>query len=266
MKNIAKPTLIIAVATALSASSALAATLFDSGGFEGPAYSLGNLAGQNGWNGVFPAANTGVAQVENTVVSSGSQAVQMSGGSSTWNWSDVAYTPAAGEIVRVSFDVRRSAFTAVNNFGYFVDVYDGAGDRIARTGLVRTGTSTAPGSVQGLVTIGANGANAAGSYLIGTPLLNDTWYSFMMNMDFASDTYAVSINGTQISSGLPFFTAASDIFEADLQLSGATGATDMGYFDNYRVEVIPEPTAMSIMLLGLAGLGGRAWLGRRPTR
>jgi len=264
MKKQLKTTIgITTAAVTLAASSTFGATLFDSQGFEAPTYNLGNLVGQNGWV-VDPAANSGVAQVQNTVFKTGSQAVRMSGGSTTWAWPDLGYTPAAGEFVRVSFDVQRSSFGAANNFGYFVDIYDTTGARIARSGLTRTGTSTAPGSVQALATIG--GATP-GSFLIGSPLLNNTWYSFAVDLNFTADTYDVRIDGSLISAGLPFVVAANGVGDADLQLSGATGATDSGYFDNYMVEalVIPEPTAMSLVLLGLAGLGGRAWLGRRQV-
>jgi len=236
----------VALASFLAISSN-AATLFDSFGFEAPTYSLGNLSGQNGWDFFGP----GAATVQNTVVNGGSQAVQLSGAASTWHWPNLGYTPGAGEIVRVSFDVRASAPAPINNFGYFVDVYNTGpegGNRVARTGLFRTAT----GSMLALITIGQTGPNAPGSYTIGNPLAADTWFNFVMDLNFATDTFAVSVNGSTIASGLSFVTASTGIGDADLQLSGTAGATDSGFFDNYRVEaiVIPEPGVLSIALVG----------------
>ena len=131
-----------------------AATLFDSSGFEAPIYALGVLDGQNAW--ISDGSSTeGI--VQSAVVSSGSQAILVSGGTTAWQFPKLEYTPLPGEIIRISFDVRRSAFTSVNNLGYFVDVYNtaaGVFGRIARTGLDCTGTPSAPGRVQGSVTIG----------------------------------------------------------------------------------------------------------------
>jgi len=247
-------------AASLVVFSASAATLFDSGGFEAPAYTLGNLQGQNGFQ-FFGSATAMV--VQNSVVSSGSQAVQLSGGTTTWDWPSLEYTPGAAEIIRVSFDVRWGSFTANNNFGYFIDVYSTTaegGNRVARTGLVRTGTATAPGNVQGLVTIG--GATP-GSYLVDGPLSNNTWYKFIMDMDFASDTFSVSINGTPVATALPFVTASTGIGDADLQISSVAGSTDSGFIDNYKVEalVVPEPGVFAI-----SALGGLALVGLRRRR
>ncbi len=252
MRTIFHTTILAASLLTLTLSSR-AAVLFDSSGFEGPAYGLGNLAGQNGFD--FAGSGT-AATVQNSVARTGSQAVQLGGGTTTWDWPLLEYTPLAGEIVRVSFDVRRSAFTANNNFGYFIDVYSTSaegGNRVARTGLVRTGTAAAPGSVQGLVTLG--GASP-GSYLVGSPLLTDTWYNFVMDMDFASDTFSVKIDGISVGSALPFVTPSLGIGDADIQISAVTGATDLGFIDNYKVEtvVVPEPGILAFSALGFLAL------------
>src|SRR3954447_3299626 len=97
-----------------------AATLFDSSGFEGPFYTLGVLDGQNAWKS-FENSREGL--VQSAVVSSGLQGVLVSGPTTDWLFPSLEYTPLAGEIIRISVDIRRSAFTSVNNFGYFVDVY-----------------------------------------------------------------------------------------------------------------------------------------------
>jgi hypothetical protein len=254
-----KLTTAIAVCGSVALLQAQAGTLFDAQGFEGPSYALGNLSGQNGWT--YQGSPT-AGVVQNTTASSGTQAVQLSGATTTWAWPNLGYTPAASEIVRVSFDVRWGAFAAVNNFGYFVDVYNAeAGDRVARAGLVRTGTSTAPGSVQGGITIG--GA-APGTYLVGSPLANNTWYNFVMDLDFAADTFSVSINGTSVAANAPFVASAIGIGDADIQISAVAASGDVGFIDNYLVKTVVVPEPSSFALLALGGMAG-IWFRRAKT-
>jgi hypothetical protein len=231
------------IITLLTTPTAPAATLFDSSGFEAPTYSLGLLDGQNGWNSV-DSSTEGV--VQSNVVSTGSQAVMMSGATTAWQFPTLQYIPFPGEIIRISFDVRRSAFTSLNNFGYFVDIYNTSaegGGRIARTGLVRTGSPSAPGRVQALITIGGD---SPGSFTIGSPLLNETWYRFVVDLNFASNTWSLRINGSTIGCALPFVTPSLGIGDADLQISATGGSTDAGYFDNYLVEtIVPQEPAIT---------------------
>src|SRR5688572_2192924 len=106
-----------------------ATTLFDSLGFEGPTYSLGALGGQNGWI----TDGTGVGTVQNTFVQSGSQAVRLSGASTTWHYPDLSYTPSAGETVSISAGIAfGSSASATKNFGYFLDAYNFSVARIGR--------------------------------------------------------------------------------------------------------------------------------------
>src|SRR5258706_5899289 len=74
----------------LLAIASNAATLFDSSGFEAPSYALGALAGQNVWNSF---AGSTEAVVQSSVVSSGSQAVLVSGATTDWQYPSLNYTP-----------------------------------------------------------------------------------------------------------------------------------------------------------------------------
>jgi hypothetical protein len=60
---------------------AQAQALFSTG-FEAPSYTLGNLSGQGGWF-MYNLSNAANAQVENTTVNSGSQAVSVTAAPST---------------------------------------------------------------------------------------------------------------------------------------------------------------------------------------
>jgi hypothetical protein len=246
MKIASKLTLLAVAAAALPAGSAGAATLFDSQGFEAPAYSLGNLNGQNGWT----TDGSGLATVQNSVVKSGAQAVAVSGNVTDWHYPFLGYAPSPGEIVRVSSDIQRGSSAApAKNFGFFLDAYTSSIVRFARAGLGVSGGSPA------LLATYTGGSGVA-TYIVESGLAWDTWYNIQMDFDFTAKTYDLYLDGALKGDNLPFVSStAADLGDVDLQQSYTTGATDVGYFDNYVVmTVIPEPTSASLLLLGVAGL------------
>lgn len=239
---------IVAAISAGVVASANAAVLFDSQGFEAPAYSLGILAGQNGW--LLDNNPPGPFTVQNTLAQSGSQAVRATGGGTGTNWTfpDISYTPASGEIIAIHADLARTLGTTTS-FGYLIDVYAPTG-RIARAGLGNNAGAIVPV----LTTLNATGVPT--TFLAN----NDTfqpnqWVSFDIFLNFAAQTYDLSINGASVATGLPFTGAGTSLADADFQVSTAAGANDVGYLDNYRVTTVPTPGAVA--LLGLGGLVAR---------
>lgn len=231
----------------LAIESTKAATLFDSGGFEGPGYVVGPLPGQQGWT----TFGTGVGAVQNTVVQSGSQAVSLTGNSPSgyWNWPSINYTPGSGEIVRTTAGLLRgSSATTTKNFGYFFDAY-GSTDEIGRIGIANNA-----GTLVAVATTVIGGT--PNNYIFATGLSYDTWYNLQMDIKVSSQTFDFYINGTLLGANLPFLTAQSDVTDIDLQLQGTTGATDVGYFDNYKVATltVPEPTAFAFVGMGAVAL------------
>jgi hypothetical protein len=247
MKTTTTSSLAIAVAAALTASSGFAATLFDSQGFEAPTYSLGALTGQNGWL----RDGSGIATVQNTVVQSGSQAVSLTGDTTEWHWPDLAYTPVpGGKVVRATTGIQRgSSAAATKNFGYFLDIYTTSPDfaRFARAGLGVSGGAPA-------ILATFLGGSGAGNYVLESGLSWDTWYDFRVDLNFDTQKFDVYVNGVLKGADLQFLVPANDLSDVDLMKSYSTGATDIGYFDNYKIEAIPEPTSAAVLLLGLAGL------------
>jgi hypothetical protein len=231
------------VTGALVAGSVQGATLFDSFGFESPTYTLGGLAGQNGWTSL----GAGVGAVQNSVVQSGSQAVSITGNSANgyWDWQSINYTPSPGEVVSATSGLRRgSSITAIKNFGYFLDAY-GSADEIGRIGIAENA-----GTLVAVATTVVGGT--PGNYIFASGLSYDTWYNLQMDINVGSQTFNFSINGTLVGSNLPFLTAESDVTDVDLQLQGRAGATDVGYFDNYKITTVavPEPAAVSLAVFG----------------
>jgi hypothetical protein len=241
-------------AVVLGVPSVFAATLFDSQGFEATDYALGPLTGQNGW----VRDGNGVATVQSAVVQNGSQAVSLTGNVSEWHWVNLNYTATPGEFVRVTSDIMRgSSVDSVKNFGFFLDAYDASIRRIGRVGL---------GVSDGNPTLLATyiGDSGSGNYVLESDLSWDTWYSLQVDFKFDTQTFDVYLDGILKASDLLFLVSANNLGDVDLAKAYTSGATDVGYFDDYKVEAfaVPEPTVVSLILLGLVCIAGRSRFGR----
>ncbi|OQB92480.1 MAG: hypothetical protein BWX84_00961 [Verrucomicrobia bacterium ADurb.Bin118] len=216
------------VVTLTLASSLFADTLFDSEGFESPAYSLGSLTGQNGWG----KDGIGTATV---------------------------HTADPNEFVRVTAGIMRaSSGTPTKNYGFFLDAYNLDLDRIGRAGLGVSGGNPA------LYVTYKDDSFGVADYVLETGLSWDTWYTLQIDFWFNKQTFDVYLDDILISDNLAFVTSANDLSDIDLTKQYTGGATDIGYFDNYKVEAlpVPEPSAISLALLGLAGVALRLRRGR----
>lgn len=242
-------------AIVLGVPSLFASTLFDSQGFESPAYNQGSLTGQNGW----VRDGSGVATVQSGVVQSGSQAVSLTGNVSEWHWVNLNYTAAPGEFVRVTSGMMRgSSGDAAKNFGFFLDAYTSSVERIGRVGLGISGGSPALLATY----IGEIGS---GNYVLETGLSWDTWYDVQVDFKFDTQTFDVYLDGILKASDLVFLVSASNLGDVDITKAYTSTATDIGYFDNYKIEAlpVPEPTIISLLLLGLGCIAGRFQFGRQ---
>jgi hypothetical protein len=91
-----------------------------------------------------------------------------------------------------------------------------------------------------------------------------------LTLDYATQTYSVSIDGSVIASGLSFCGnnfgncngAAVTPMGWDL-FDTFGGGNDLGAMDNFAIASIPEPSTWAMMLLGFAGLG---FAGYRASR
>lgn len=222
--------------------------LFNSNGFEASAYTVGQLAGQNGWLSDVAAA-TPVGTIQTTTVAAGSQAVRVGGGVATnWFYPDISYTPAAGEIISVKADIARTlgAAAATTSFGYLLDVYSTSGARIARAGL-----GNSAGAIRAIVT-SLNAVGTPATSLANTTLYNSLQFvNFEILLNFTARTFELKIDGTSVGAAFPFLSnTATGLGDGDLQVSTVSGATDAGFFDNYVVSVVPTPGAAAVLGMG----------------
>lgn len=231
-----------ALAMLVVAATARAAVLYDSKGFEAPYYTFGKLAGQNDWYADHVTANT--ATVQSAVARSGTQAVRVA--SDVTNnrfYPKIDYVPGMGEIISIECDIARTLGGTSPSFGYLVDVYGTDGLRVARAGLGRDA-----GQIRAIRTLptGTGPANA----VVYSPL---DWVHFEMQLNFASHTWALFIDGAPAGTGLPMLNAfAPGLGSADLQIATFNSSADEGYFDNYTVRTVPAPGAIVLVAIGLA--------------
>lgn len=217
-----------------AATSAPALVLFDARGFEAPTYNLGPLLGQNTWS----RSGSATATVQSSVAQTGSRAVSLGGGTdSTWYWPSSSFTPVPGEVIRVNCSIRRgSNANATKHVGYRLDVFNPAGNvRIGAAGIFWNG--------EGLW-VGASSVRSDGQQVVHVLAENlqwDAWYDFQLDFDFDTQTYDVTLDAELLASGLPFPGASAVFGDADFHLLYTAGATDLGYFDNYLVQVLREP-------------------------
>jgi hypothetical protein len=222
-------------------------------GFEPPAYSITFLDGQNGWSVFGPA----VVIVEPFLVKTGTQAVFVDGGSTATSQSGPYHTDSAGPVVNLSADIYLASssvetswqFAALNFFPPYP--FDGGID-------VNAGTNT----IQAIT---------AGMPVIGT-FTRDQWNHVDILLNFTTQLFGISINGSTLASNLPFCEAefactstgtvasySSGFFDT---FGGVTGSNDLGIIDNYAVTTTPEPT--SLLLFGsVLALTAKRFLARR---
>jgi|GEM_PF-2440572 len=254
---------LLAFLLALPAGSAHAAvSLFDSGGFESPAYALGDLEGQNGWQATVGVLGTAV--VQSSTVSGGSQAVQVDRAAGGDDRYGVLVSPTQ-RFVCVTWDMRVQQ-TVSNDFGPFfgVEAYDDSGAALARLGGLGVDAST--GDVLYF-------DSAVGLAETGQLVAFGEWNAFQIDFDLGLQQYSVFLNGAELLT-TDFESPATTITDVDLAAlaASATGGdlTGTAYFDNFRVvetdskRVTSVPDGGTTALLSLLAFGGlgmlRRWL------
>ncbi len=247
-----------ALALATAATGASAQVIFDSAGFDGPAYSAGALTGQNSWTADSPPGSAAVVDL------GGNQVVQATGGTTNWFFPSVNYTPAADMLVVVEADISRTLGSPTSSFGYAIDLYNESVSRVGRFGLVDNG-----GVIQIFVSTKVSASlpdasGTAGNLAFGSAISADQFVHFEVALNYATQTFRVKADSLDLGYDFPFVNASTQLADADFQVSSTTGANDYGRLDNYLVyaTAIPEPSAFAA-LAGLAALALGATRRRR---
>ena len=274
--NVQTAIAVVAVAIGLvgAARPAGAQVAYDSGGFEPPRFVPGDLNGQDAANGTWrrDQFSEGTALVQSLVVQSGLQAVQLTRPADEFG--DTRYaipltprlTPTGAQsLVRVTWDMNVSQ-SPTQPFGPFFGV-EGYDEPAAND--IRLAGSLGVDSFTGEILY--QDADGFLTPVETTPGQNLTvargqWNRYMLEFDYAAQQYSAFLNGTRlvttpfVDGGITGMTDAPlSTFATDPEaLDTSTGTA---YFDNYTIEVVPEPS-----VLGLVGIGSLALLRRRAAR
>lgn len=208
-------------------------------GFESP-FVPGQLQGQQGWT--VSGGGTSTATVENSVVNSGSQALQVTKTAAANNdrrWAVPQTGFPTGGFVVVDWDMRVAQTVGNTGFGPFFGM-EGYDADINPYVLGSLGVDATTGEV--LYQMQGTGEILAG------PVVNfNQWHHFRMVFDFVTDTYRGFVNGTQVANtgfvdggfGLNDFTDADiSAFAAGGDLASQTAGGN-AWFDNLVVRDAP---------------------------
>ncbi|HEY1686684.1 MAG TPA: PEP-CTERM sorting domain-containing protein [Tepidisphaeraceae bacterium] len=218
----------VLVAGLLIASPAGAVDIF-SADFEPPAYSLGPIAGQNGWS------NVGTVE-SSTALGTQALAVTLPPGDGPFHeaMQPLPNIPVLGQVVTVSADLRygeaESVATSIPLFG--------------DSGLI--------GQVY------YDNGFFLGNTDEGTPVLSsadDAWHHIVWTLNFSALSMSASVDGTSLGS-LPINNniAPTQLNSFYFYVQGAASTSQTGYLDNVDITMTPEPSAIALILLTSGGM------------
>lgn len=250
---------VAALLVSFGVSSASAAVLYDSQGFETPPFINGaNLVGQDPVNGPWVTDNnTSQAIVQNITVASGAQAVRVDRGTSgnpdqRW-WINQAITPSERYVI-VEWDQRTNltslpGVTWAPLFG--VEAYDAVGTTFPLAGASWVDSGT------GEVLYQETGTGFLAP--TGTVVSLGQWHHFGLQLDYNTGSYQIFVNGTPVVSEA--FVDGPIVGFSDAPIGTVRGSNDpadvtapgVAFFDNYIIytsnTAIPEPASLGLLAL-----------------
>jgi hypothetical protein len=103
---------------------------------------------------------------------------------------------------------------------------------------------------------------AVTNVIVGGAVPANTFVNFDAVLNYSTQSFRLKLNGVDVGFNMPFADlTATDISDADFQISTTANANDIGFMDNYIVSVvaIPEPMSMALVGCGVAASGLFYW-------
>jgi hypothetical protein len=264
-----KLVLVVGGALAAGVGPARADVLYQTG-FEPPAFVVGPLAGQGGWQDIYASS---AGSVTTSLPASGTQAALIDGGSlrslgggliGTYQQDIGLNATAAGLTIRVQADIRFDGpSTATGNpidddvISANLTVVNGDGDFLASWVVSAGGNAFAFGSFDEL-------------YLFGLPVALGEYNTFGFDLDFAASRTNFLFNGAVVFSS-PFDPNydRTTLGGVQLEIFSILGAQETAQyqarFDNVLVAAVPELGSLAVLGLAVA-LGGAGLVLKRVPR
>jgi hypothetical protein len=236
-------------ALCLGGSSRAHAGIIYQTGFENPPFTLGPIAGQDGWN-VFSGGSTpNAATIQNAVFFAGSQAVEVNtaqASGQTGPWRSDPSSPS-DQIVTMKAEVMLTS-SSVPTAWQFAGL----------TGSLGTFFGGFNALTDGTLQIITTGFPVTTSSVVS----RDVWNLWEVDYNFTTQTFNILINNSLVAANEPFLNPATAFGTGLFDTFNATGGNDIGYLDNYSITgaVIPEPGGLvllgtsSLFMLGFAKL------------
>jgi hypothetical protein len=223
----------------LSSGQAQAGTIYQTG-FENPPFTVGPIAGQDGWD-VFSGGGTpNAVTIQNAVSVEGSQAVEIdrSVASGQTGPFRADQSPASDNIVTMQVEAMLTSSTMQSWWQF--------GGLSAAPGLPFIGgfNPLPDGTIQ-IITAGFPVTSTA-------VITRDVWELWQVVYNFTSQSFDIFINNSLVASNEPFVTPASALGGGIFDTFNTVEGNDRGYFDNYSItgSAVPEPGSFALLGTG----------------
>lgn len=207
--------------------------LFETG-FESPEYAQGPLMNQDGW------FNSTVPVVQQATKFSGLQAVRfdatgLTGQNSARHLFSYSSVGNPELVVKFSMQAMISSSDTQSRWTIF--------------------SVFSPGVFQAQVNVHPNGTaelrTAGNPPTVALPIAYDVWNRFDLEVDMSSKLATAYVNGLSLGQKQIAAPSETSLFQMGFGVNSSPG-TDAGYFDDLRIESVPEPSSLCFAIIGAA--------------